>query len=75
MQEGQEAGLAFVSFLRASKVPESLWEQLLEKIDRGELGCRGYLEVCARGQDQPICLDGGASIMMCISYFGLDVML
>ena len=43
--EGQEAGLAFVSFLKASKVPESLWEQLLEKIERGEVGCQGVVQV------------------------------
>ncbi|KAK9904252.1 hypothetical protein WJX75_007747 [Coccomyxa subellipsoidea] len=42
--EGQEAGLAFVSFLKASKVPESLWEQLLEKIERGEVGCQGVVQ-------------------------------
>ena len=45
MAQGQEAGLAFVSFLKASKVPESLWEPLLEKIDRAEVGCEGGVQV------------------------------
>lgn len=42
---GQEAGLAFVSFLRASEVPESLWEQLLDRIERGDVGSQGVLKV------------------------------
>lgn len=37
--------MAFVSFLKASKVPESLWEPLLEKIDRAEVGCEGGVQV------------------------------
>lgn len=45
LPHGQEAGLAFVSFLRASEVPESLWEQLLDTIERGDVGSKGVLQV------------------------------
>ena len=45
LPHGQEEGLAFVSFLRASEVPESLWEQLLDRIERGDVGSQGVLQV------------------------------
>ena len=41
----QEAGVAFVTFLRASGLPQSLWEILLEKISTGSLGIDGQIEV------------------------------
>ncbi|BDA45757.1 Tubulin-tyrosine ligase-like protein 12 [Coccomyxa sp. Obi] len=44
LPQGQEAGLAFVSFLRASEVPESLWEQILDRIERGDVGSQGLLQ-------------------------------
>ena len=41
----QEAGVAFVTFLRSSGLPQSLWETLLEKISNGSLGTNGQIEV------------------------------
>ena len=41
----QEAGVAFVTFLRSSGLPQSLWEILLEKISYGSLGTDGQIEV------------------------------
>ena len=41
----QEAGVAFVTFLRSSGLPQSLWETLLEKISTGSLGIDGQVEV------------------------------
>ena len=41
----QEAGVAFVTFLRSSGLPQSLWETLLEKISNGSLGTDGQIEV------------------------------
>ena len=41
----QEAGLAFVTFLRSSGLPQSLWEPLLNKISSGSLGIDGQIEV------------------------------
>ena len=41
----QEAGMAFVTFLRSSGLPQSLWETLLEKISNGSLGTDGQIEV------------------------------
>ena len=41
----QEAGVAFVTFLRSSRLPQSLWETLLEKISNGSLGIDGKIEV------------------------------
>ncbi|CAK0782888.1 hypothetical protein CVIRNUC_006083 [Coccomyxa viridis] len=40
----QEAGVAFVTFLRSSGLPQSLWEILLEKISNGSLGTDGQIE-------------------------------
>lgn len=42
---GQEAGLAFVSFLRASGLPDNLWDKLLDKISSGSIGANGHIEV------------------------------
>ena len=41
----QEAGVAFVTFLRSSGLPQSLWETLVEKISNGSLGTDGQIEV------------------------------
>ena len=43
--EDQEAGVAFVTFLRSSGLPQSLWENLLERISNGSLGTDGQIEV------------------------------
>ena len=43
--EGQEAGLAFVSFFKASGLPESLLDTLLDKISSGSIGADGHIEV------------------------------
>lgn len=45
MAGDQEAGLVFVRFLKAAHIPESLWETLLDKIDRGTVGCDDFIEV------------------------------
>lgn len=49
--EGQEACLAFVSFLKASKLPECLWEVLLEKVSNGQMGTDGQTEVNLHSRD------------------------
>ena len=41
----QEAGVAFVTFLRSSGLPQNLWETLLERISNGSLGTDGQIEV------------------------------
>jgi hypothetical protein len=43
--EGQEAGLALLSFLRASGLLESLWYMLLDKISSRNIGADGHIEV------------------------------
>lgn len=40
-----EAGLQFVSFLQSSKVPEHLWDELVEKIETGAVGPDGLIQV------------------------------
>lgn len=43
--EGQEAGIAFVGFLRACGLPEILWDGVLNKISHGDLGSNDKIEV------------------------------
>jgi len=43
--EGQQAGLAFVAFLRACGLPDILWNVVLDKISHGDLGSNDKIEV------------------------------
>jgi hypothetical protein len=54
MAGDQEAGLAFVAFLKAAKVPECLWESLLENIENGTVGCDDAIEVSESGKSGPL---------------------
>ena len=45
MARTPEAGLQFVSFLQASKVPECLFDELVTKIENGAVGADGLFQV------------------------------
>jgi hypothetical protein len=41
----ENPGMQFARYLQATGLPETLWDQLLEKIEQGDVGCAGRLQV------------------------------